>query len=510
MKGAGRILALLTLPLLIWFYAETGRDLWAAWQNEEFSHGMILPIIALGWAVHLLQKQSRPPRPSPYGLWFLGLGLSLNVVGIIIANTWLSHVSLLFTLAGVTTSMLGMAALRTVLAPMGLLLFAIPLPATVYPLLTAQMQLLSSNLGVFGIRLFGLPVFQEGNVIDLGTAQLQVAEACSGLRYLFPLMTLGYLAAFCTVKPLWKRLILFLTTLPITILMNGLRIVIIGVTVDRWGQGMAEGTLHEAEGFIVFVGCALYLAGAAYMLARCAPRETITLPLLALDFSTPLWRGPIRLTTGLGLGLFVMMGLCTTCFAFLATRHLEPIPYHSALENFPMRIEEWRGNRLILDKAQLQSLKLSSYVLADYQTPDSANMVNLYVAYYASQRQGSAIHSPTICIPGAGWDIASLDQTTLGNVPQGLAVNRAVIQKGETRELVLYWFRERGQDVTSIYATKWLLMRDYIQNGRSDGSLIRLSTPILAGQSEDQAQKILTDFMVLALPVLDSYLPGKN
>src|SRR6201999_3169631 len=99
----------------------------------------------------------------------------------------------------------------------------------------------------------GISVLLEGNVIDLGSYQLEVAEARSGLRYLFPLMTLGFILAYLFRGPLWKRIAIFLATIPITVVMNSLRIGFIGITVDRWGRAMAEGALHDFEGWVVFM-----------------------------------------------------------------------------------------------------------------------------------------------------------------------------------------------------------------------------------------------------------------
>ena len=166
----------------------------------------------------------------------LGTGVVLDLLGVVLANNWLSAVSLLPSLAGLIALLPGVAVLRAVAVPLSLLLFAIPLPATVYPALTAKMQLLSSDLGVWGIEMLGLSAFQEGNVIDLGVTRLQVAEACSGLRYLFPLVFLGYLAAFVFLRTPWKRIALIAMTLPISIGMNALRIVFVGFTVSRWAR----------------------------------------------------------------------------------------------------------------------------------------------------------------------------------------------------------------------------------------------------------------------------------
>ena len=122
--------------------------------------------------------------------------------------------------------------------PLLILLFMIPLAAVLAEQLVDEIAaaVLAASASTF-IRLFDISVFLQGNVIDLGGYKLEVAEACSGLRYLFPLMTLGFLMAYFYKGALWKRVVLFLSSIPITVLMNSLRVGIIGVTVDRWGTG---------------------------------------------------------------------------------------------------------------------------------------------------------------------------------------------------------------------------------------------------------------------------------
>ena len=154
--------------------------------------------------------------------------------------------------------------------PIIFLLFAIPLPYFIDAVLSFRLQLISSQLGTFFIRLLQIPVYLEGNVIDLGVYKLQVVEACSGLRYLYPLMSLGFLAAYLFQAPLWQRALVFLSTIPITIVMNSLRIGIVGVLVDHCGPQDADGFLHMFEGWIIFIACAGVLVAEMTLLARFA------------------------------------------------------------------------------------------------------------------------------------------------------------------------------------------------------------------------------------------------
>ena len=162
---------------------------------------------------------------------------------------------------GVIWSFLGFKTVKRTAAPLVLLFFAIPLPATILPALTADLQLISSSMGVGLLKFVGIPVYQEGNIIDLGDHKLDVAVACSGLQYLFPLMSLGYLVAFLSFQSWWKRIVLFLSSIPITLAMNAARIALSGVIYTWFGSDAIEGMLHYFEGYVVFALCLIVLLG---------------------------------------------------------------------------------------------------------------------------------------------------------------------------------------------------------------------------------------------------------
>ena len=158
----------------------------------------------------------------------------------------------------------------------------LPLPQFIYWKLTIFLQLISSEMGVWFIQLAGVPVFLEGNVIDLGIYKLQVAEACSGLRYLFPILSFSYLFAILYRGPFWHKVVMFAMAAPLTVFMNSFRIGVIGVLVNSYGIGQAEGFLHFFEGWVIFGACIALLFLTAVLLQRLTPsplslRDTIDL-----------------------------------------------------------------------------------------------------------------------------------------------------------------------------------------------------------------------------------------
>ncbi len=198
---------------------------------------------------------------SWWGVVLVLLGGFLLLLGQLATIYTLVQYAYLVTLCGLVLAFTGPQAFRLLAIPLLILVFMIPLPQFLLANLSTKLQLLSSQLGVWFMRLFGISVFVEGNVIDLGGYKLQVAEACDGLRYLFPLMTLGFLMAYFYKGALWKRVLLFLSSIPITVLMNSFRVGTIGVMVEHWGIGMAEGFLHEFQGWMVFMASAALDAG---------------------------------------------------------------------------------------------------------------------------------------------------------------------------------------------------------------------------------------------------------
>ena len=270
---------LIGLALLACFIAFHGPllELERRWsQQEEYSHGFLIPVVTawLLWARRDLLRTSVGP-PSWTGLALIVLAALMNTVGQLSAITILSQVGFVVTLAGIVLAFGGYSLLRATLIPIVFLLFAIPLPYFVDSVLTLQLQLISSKLGVFVIRLFQIPVYLDGNIIDLGTSKLLVAEACSGLRYLYPLLSLSFLAAYLFQAPIWQRMIVFLSAIPITIAMNGFRIGLVGVLVSRWGSEQAEGLLHLFEGWVIFIACAAMLAAEIFLLARLSGKRLV-------------------------------------------------------------------------------------------------------------------------------------------------------------------------------------------------------------------------------------------
>jgi EpsI family protein len=188
-------------------------------------------------------------------------------------------------------------------------------------------------------------------------------------------------------------------------------------------------------------------------------------------------------------------------------------PERKAFDAFPMQIGDWRGIRQApLEADVLNILKVDDYLTRVFMTPDRRG-VGLYIGYWASQRQGSTIHSPLNCLPGAGWEPVLSDRISLPASQAGgpsMLVNRYIVQKGLDRELVLYWYQSHGRVIASEYWSKFYLVADAIRLSRSDGAIVRVTAPIVGegGQAaEAAAMSTASTFIHDLVPVLDPYLP---
>ena len=485
------------------------------WENEEYSHGYMIPLVAL---FLLWQKVNILPKQTQTGSWLgfslVAIGLFLFFVGELSALYTLIQYGFLVSFTGVALAFFGVKSMRLIWAAFIYLIFMIPLPNFLYFNLSSQLQLWSSILGVAVIRLFGISVHLEGNVIDLGAMQLQVAEACSGLRYLFPLMSFGFLIGYLYRGPIWQKAAIFLTTIPITIFMNSFRIGVIGVTVDKWGQHMAEGFLHDFEGWIVFMGCVgiLFLEIAAFQLFSSQRRGVFDLvnldvPKVSIGFNdfnlSPAKQRPF-------LAVCVLLLIATPFLATLNERS-EIVPARDRFNHFPLNHNGWAGRESGLEQNIIDTLKFSDYIIADYQTSSGRTPVNFYAAWYESQKKGASIHSPRSCIPGGGWRITELDQQEFIAVKRldgkPLRVNRAIIQKGDSTNVVYYWFEGRDRNITNEYLAKWFIFWDSLTRSRSDGALIRVVTAVPNGNSIEESDKRLQQFLKDFYPLLPAYIP---
>jgi exosortase len=243
------------------------------WSHDDnYSHGFLIVPLACFFAWERRDRlRQTASTPSWMGLSAILLAVALVIVGRLGAELFLSRVSMVMMLVGAVLLLHGWKHLQILKWPMAFLLLMIPLPAIVFNQIAFPLQLLASRMGTAAIQACAVPVLREGNVIVLANTNLEVAEACSGIRSLISLLTLGILYGYFADPRPWMRATIALLTVPIAIAANALRVAGTGVLAHYYGPDAAHGFFHTFSGWLVFVVAFLMLFGLSRGLVRLWP-----------------------------------------------------------------------------------------------------------------------------------------------------------------------------------------------------------------------------------------------
>lgn len=486
-----------------------------AWSTPEYSHGPLIPVVS---AYLFLRDMKAVPRAgAPVtdrwpGFWVIMFGFLVAAIGNISRIADIVTYGMIIWVWGMVLLCYGFR--RGIVLWTGVLhlIYMLPLPNILYWQMSIHLQFISSEIGVAIVRALDIPVFLAGNIIDLGEYKLHVAEACSGLRYLFPVLSFSYIFCVLYQGPKWHKVILLVSAAPITVLMNSFRIGVIGVLVNSYGIEQAEGFLHAFEGWVIFGACVAILFLMAVVMQRFTRDPKPLADTIDLDFSNlkeEVLRVKDQVASRAMISLTaVTLVLCALTYIPLSTP--EPI-IRDTFASFPLRMDGWKGRTSLLDPEIEQVLAADDYLAAIYTKKGERAPIDFYVAYYRDQSEGDGIHSPEVCIPGGGWEMSEIQATSVDIPVRGenltIPVNRAIIQKGLDRQLVYYWFEQRGRRMTSEYAIKYYSILDKFNRGRADGALVRVITPITPGEPEADADARLSRFLEVGFPRLGQFVP---
>ena len=271
LRGYWPVLPVVAAAALLYFGVISGLvDDWA--NDDNYSHGFLIVPLAAYFAYERRHQLARAAvAPSVLGLPVVLGGLAMLVAGILGAEFFLSRFSLVVVLAGSVLFLYGWHYLRILAFPIAFLVLMIPIPAIVFNQIAFPLQLFASRFGVTVIEMFAVPVLREGNVITLANTKLEVAEACSGIRSLISLLTLGIVYGYFTDSRTWMRVMIAAATVPIAILANGLRVAGTGVLAHRYGTEVALGFFHTFSGWVVFLAAFGLLFAVVWMLRKLSP-----------------------------------------------------------------------------------------------------------------------------------------------------------------------------------------------------------------------------------------------
>jgi exosortase len=257
--------------VLVWTYWLVIPGLVAQWWDEpEYSHGFIVPVISayLVWSKRDVLR-AVAVAPGYWGLGVMAFALVTYITGSVGADLFLQRVSLVLMIAGGVLYIAGWAMLQAVGFPLVFLLTMIPLPGIIFNSIAFPLQLFAAQVASSVMEACAVPVFREGNVMHLAAASLDVEEACSGIRSLMSLTTLGMLYTYTTYSSWIPRGLVMLAVVPIAIIANVFRVTVAGLLAHYVSVETAMGVFHTVGGLGVFLVAAVLLFGVS-RLARLA------------------------------------------------------------------------------------------------------------------------------------------------------------------------------------------------------------------------------------------------
>jgi exosortase D (VPLPA-CTERM-specific) len=506
--------------LLTGLYYSTVIQMKSRWRLPEFNYCYLIPFVVL---YLIWERRDRlatiPSEPSWKGIIPLALGLAFFWLGELGGEYFTLYLSVWLVVIGLCWMHLGWKKLKVIGFALIFILTMFPPPYFINIRLMLTLRLISSKLGVFLIQLYGLPVTREGNIIDLGFAQLQVVEACSGLNSLISLLVLSLLLAYFFKAHLWKRCVVVLSSIPLAIFTNSLRIAVTAILFRHFGSEVAQGFFHGFSGLLIFLLCVPLLVIEIKILAKLPPVKRISSANSTENrtligsphqrergiFHSKVMFQPVFIVAVLLLGVTLALSQ--------GVDFREKIPANKSVAQFPLEIGEWKAKkREKIDPIFLDRLDLSEYIMMDYENR-AAKSINFYVAYYESQSKGKSIHTPASCLPGQGWTFDQSGSVSIPGLQQQTGipkVNRAVIQYGNSRQIAYYWFSLRGRILRNMYQVKIYNFWDALTMQRTDGALIRLITPVYENEDLSDVDTRLQDFLQELVPVLEEYIPGEK
>lgn len=255
----------------------------ANWRDDgNYSHGFLIVPIALYLAWERRYRFfATEQQPAAAGLVVVLGSILVLITGILGSELFLTRISIIGTLAGAVLFLFGWRRLRVLAFPLAFLILMIPLPALIFNQIAFPLQLLASRAGEMTLQAAEIPVLREGNVLVLANTSLEVAEACSGIRSLISLLTLGIVFGYFTDPRGWVRTLIALSTVPIAILANGARVAGTGIAAHKFGAQAAEGFFHEFSGMVLFAVAFLMMLAVQWALVRLVPPPVTAEPAVA-------------------------------------------------------------------------------------------------------------------------------------------------------------------------------------------------------------------------------------
>jgi exosortase D (VPLPA-CTERM-specific) len=492
------------------FFWSTVTGLWHIWSTDgDYSYAFFIPLISayIIWRKRNLISHVRPETNLAGGIFFLCFFV-ISLYGILGSSPSAVRPAIPLMIMAITLFCFGTDMFRILAFPLAILIFIIPLPTIAQAKIGVPLKLISTRLGEILLKLFGISVYVEGNVIDLGVTQLQVVDACSGLRYILPLFALGVIFAYFSEKQRWKQVVLAASTIPVAVLSNGLRIGATGILTKYWGPDAAEGFFHGFSGWLVFMFALGLLVACHKMLSAFFPGTTKrTIP-----------EKPVRKIHGtVPKALSFPMIVCTVlllsgAMAQYSTAALPGLGLKDGFSRFPLAISGWKGEAVPLDNDIISLSGAEEAFNAVFS--DKGKSVSLYIGYRGTPFNESEnfFHSPDVCLPSSGWKITNESDHSIHPVPVmgSIKVKKIEVEKDGNHQLVYYWFQTKKLSSNNVNMNRFHLSLHALKRDNTYDLFIRPITPLYPDETREDAARRMDSFITGMMPVLIEYISDQS
>ncbi|MGC1456579.1 MAG: exosortase C-terminal domain/associated protein EpsI [Nitrospirota bacterium] len=481
-------------------------------ENEDYSYGFMIPLASAYLLWEKRKTISRiPVRPAWKVLPLLVIFVLLSLYGILGSSGNISMPVIPVLIILFVGFFFGIEFVKELIMPLGFLFFMVPVPAILERYLGLHLKSISTNLGGAFIGLFNIPVYVSGNIIDLGVTQLQVVDACSGMRYIFPLLGVGILYAYFFERVMWKRIVCVLVTLPTGVLFNAFRIGITGILTNKFGPKVSQGFFHDFSGWVIFLFAIAMLFVFSRLLSALSPKTSLSKgPFDPKPAPHSMAAGEVKTTRA-----FLTASIILVCVAglSLSTSTLPAMTIQGGIEEFPLTIGKWEGSHDAVNPVIVKESGAEE-AFSGYFRDGSGKTVSLYMGYRSTAflANENFFHSPTVCMPSSGWVEQDVKRRTISDVPyfDKLSVMTMVIEKEGIRQLVYFWFQTKDEATYDKNINRFHLSLHALRRDNTYDLFMRPITMIQPAEKIEDAERRLDGFVREMMPILLQFLKEKQ
>jgi exosortase D (VPLPA-CTERM-specific) len=487
--------SLLIISFLLCYW-HTIAGLIPIWDGDgDYSYAPIIPLI-IAYLIWERRKDiiSKPIGTSWTGAPFFILFLVISIYGILGSSPSAVRPAMPLIILSITLFCFGREVFKVLAFPLSLFIFMIPLSTTFQATVGVFLKSVSTKLGEQLLRICSVPVFVEGNVIDLGVTKLQVVDACSGFRFVLPLLAMGVMFSYFFEKVRWKQILLTVITIPIAIVANGMRIGITGILTQHYGAEAAEGFFHGFSGWVFFMFAFASLFIIHYLLKKLFkdPEKNIQNREKVENGSS------VNSSNNITAVIICVSFLILTGLLSLNSKNLPHIDIKDGITSFPLSFNVWKGKAEELDPEIIKLSGAENSFNATYE--DTSNhIVSLYIGYRGSPfvESENFFHSPSVCLPSSGWKTLASQKHAVNNVQKfgKIIVQAMLVDKLGQKQLVYFWFQTKRRISNNININRYHLALHAIQRDNTYDLFIRPIMPVMPDEKLEDAEKRMDQFV---------------